>query len=77
VADRCAALLGFDGFRVLGQAELGGELELLVETTADLVGCPGCRGVAWPGPRTAVRPGCGTCRSVVVRSCCAGGSRNL
>jgi transposase len=41
-----AVLLGLDGFVVLGSAELDGELELLVETTADLVGCPGCGAVA-------------------------------
>src|SRR5919112_2040637 len=41
-----AALLGLDGFVVLGRAEVDGELELLVETTADLVGCPGCGAVA-------------------------------
>jgi transposase len=41
-----AALLGLDGFVVVTTAEVGGELELLVETTADLVGCPGCGAVA-------------------------------
>jgi transposase len=41
-----AALLGLDGFVVVATAEVGGELELLVETTADLVGCPGCGAVA-------------------------------
>jgi transposase len=41
-----AALFGLDGFVVLGAAEAGGELELLVETTADLVGCPECGAVA-------------------------------
>jgi len=41
-----AVLLGLDGFVVLGRAEVDGELELLVETTADLVGCPGCGAVA-------------------------------
>jgi len=41
-----AALLGLDGFVVVTAAEVGGELELLVETTADLVGCPGCGAVA-------------------------------
>jgi transposase len=40
-----AALLGLDGFVVVTAAEVGGELELLVETTADLVGCPGCGAV--------------------------------
>lgn len=41
-----AALLGLDGFVVLSACEIDGELELLVETTADLVGCPGCGAVA-------------------------------
>jgi transposase len=41
-----AALLGLDGFVVLAAADAGGEVELLVETTADLVGCPGCGAVA-------------------------------
>ena len=39
-------LLGLDGFAVLATAEVDGELELLVETTAGLVGCPGCGAVA-------------------------------
>lgn len=41
-----AALFGLDGFRLLAAAEVGGELELLIETTADLVGCPECGAVA-------------------------------
>ena len=41
-----AVLLGLDGFVIITTAEVGGELELLVETTADLVGCPGCGAVA-------------------------------
>lgn len=41
-----AALLGLDGFVVVATAEVSGELELLIETTADLVGCPGCGAVA-------------------------------
>jgi hypothetical protein len=41
-----AAFFGLDGFVVLGAAEVGGELELLVETTADLVACPDCGAVA-------------------------------
>ena len=41
-----AALFGLDGFVVLATCEIDGELELLVETTADLVGCPGCGAVA-------------------------------
>lgn len=39
-------LLGLDEFTVLASAEFDGELELLVEATADLVGCPGCGAVA-------------------------------
>ena len=46
-----AALLGLDGFVVLATAEVGGELELLVETTVELVGCPGCGAVARPKDR--------------------------
>ncbi|MFL6296900.1 MAG: helix-turn-helix domain-containing protein [Actinomycetes bacterium] len=41
-----AGLLGLDGFAVVGMADVDGELELLVETTADLVGCPVCGAVA-------------------------------
>ena len=41
-----AALVGLAGFRLLAAADLGGELELLVETTADLVPCPECAAVA-------------------------------
>jgi transposase len=41
-----AALFGLDGFTVLMAANAGGELELLVETTAELVGCPECGAVA-------------------------------
>jgi transposase len=41
-----AALIGLDGFEVLAAAAAGGELELLVQTTADLVGCPSCGAVA-------------------------------
>ena len=41
-----AALMGLDGFEVLAAADAGGELELLVQTTAELVGCPGCGAVA-------------------------------
>jgi transposase len=41
-----AALFGLDGFRVLAAADAGGELELMIETTADLVPCPVCAAVA-------------------------------
>ena len=42
----CAALFGLAGFEVLAAADAGGELELLVQTRADLVGCPSCGAVA-------------------------------
>src|SRR5689334_19455532 len=41
-----AALVGLGGFRLLAAGEVGGELELLVETVVDLVGCPACGAVA-------------------------------
>jgi transposase len=41
-----AALFGLAGFEILAAADVGGELELLVQTTADLVGCPTCGAVA-------------------------------
>ena len=41
-----AALFGLAGFEVLAAADAGGELELLVQTSADLVGCPRCGAVA-------------------------------
>lgn len=58
------AVFGLDGFRVLA-AEVGGQLELLVETAADLVGCPECGVVA--RPRTGARCGCATHSSSVGR----------
>ena len=39
-------LFGLDGLVAVTSVEVGGELELLVETTAELVGCPGCGAVA-------------------------------
>ena len=57
-----AALLGLDGFVVVATAEVGGELELLVETTADLVGCPALRGGRageGPPPDVGARPAAG------------------
>lgn len=62
VGDWCT--FGLDGFEVLAAADSGGELELLIQTTADLVGYPGAD--RWSGPKTAVRPGSGICRSVVL-----------
>src|SRR5690349_12730761 len=41
-----AALFGLTGFEILAVADAGGELELLVQTTANLVGCPTCGAVA-------------------------------
>jgi hypothetical protein len=41
-----AALFGLAGFEVLAAADAGAEVELLVQTTADLVGCPRCGAVA-------------------------------
>ena len=41
-----AALFGLAGFEILAAADAGGELELLVQTTTDLVGCPACGAVA-------------------------------
>jgi transposase len=41
-----AALFGLTGFEILAAAEVSGELELLVQTVADLVGCPVCGAVA-------------------------------
>ena len=60
-----AALFGLAGFEVFAAADAGGELELLVQTSADLVGCPRCGAVG--GRRTGARAGCATCRSVVDR----------
>ena len=37
-----SALLGMEGFVVLSQSEEGGEVWVLVETTADVTGCPSC-----------------------------------
>ena len=61
-----AALFGLAGFEILAAAEVGGELELLVQTTAGLVGCPACGAVArakdrrpaW-GPRSPARGAAG------------------
>lgn len=36
------AVLGLDGFVLVGAVEEAGELVMIVETTADLVGCSGC-----------------------------------
>jgi len=44
--DTAAEMLGLPGFRVLAAAVFDGELQVQVETTADLVGCPSCSAVA-------------------------------
>jgi transposase len=48
-----AVLLGLPDFEVLASAEVGGEIEVVVQTVAGLVGCPRC-GVAAAG--TGRRP---------------------
>jgi hypothetical protein len=40
-----------DGFEVLAAADAGGELEIMIETTGGLVGCPSCGAVATPKDR--------------------------
>ncbi len=64
-SDSAVALVGMDGFALLAAAEIDGELHQLVETTAAVVGCPGC------GTR-AVSKGR---REVRVRDLPAGGRR--
>lgn len=50
-----AAMLGLPGFVVLAAGEVGGELELLVETTTVVTGCAGCGVVATAhGRRTSL-----------------------
>lgn len=44
--DTAGRMLGLPGFRVLACAEFEGELQVQVETTEDLIGCPSCAGVA-------------------------------
>jgi transposase len=40
------AMLGLAGFVVLAAGDVGGEVELLVETTEGVTGCPSCRVLA-------------------------------
>ena len=44
-------LLGLDGFVVLAAVEVSGEVELLVEMTETVTGCPGCGVLAEPHGR--------------------------
>ena len=53
--DLGAVVLGLEGFRLVAVDEHDGELELAVETTADMVGCPRCGAVAWAHGRRPVR----------------------
>ena len=48
------ALLGLDGFVVLSAVEVAGEVEVLVETTESVTGCPRCGVVAEPHGRRPV-----------------------
>ena len=49
-----AALLGLAGFEVLAAVEIGGEVEVLVETPAEPVACPRCAGIATAKDRRPV-----------------------
>jgi hypothetical protein len=54
-----AALVGPAGFEVLAAADAGGEVEVLVQATADLVDCPVLRGGSAgerPPPDVGARP---------------------
>jgi transposase len=53
--DLGAVVLGLGGFRLVAVDEHDGELELAVETTTDMVGCPGCGAVAAAHGRRPVR----------------------
>jgi transposase len=53
--DLGAVVLGLDGFRLVAVDEHDGELELAVETSNDIVGCPGCGAVATAHGRRPVR----------------------
>ena len=48
------AMLGLPGFRVLDVHESAAELVIGIETTAELVGCPGCGVLARAHDRMAV-----------------------
>jgi hypothetical protein len=44
-------MLGLPGFEVLAAGDYGGELELLIESTEMVAGCPSCGVVATPHGR--------------------------
>jgi transposase len=50
-----SALLGLDGFQVVAAELVGGEWQLVVQTTASMVGCVGCGVRATPHGRRTVR----------------------
>jgi hypothetical protein len=67
-----AVMLGLPGFVVVAAAEVGGKLELVVETTGTVTGCPD---VVWWPPRMAVQIiWFATSRPRVGRCCCCGAS---
>jgi transposase len=53
--DLGAVVLGLEGFELVAVDEHDGELELAVQTTADLTGCPDCGAVAEAHGRRPVR----------------------
>jgi hypothetical protein len=50
-----SVLLGLDGFQVVSAELVGGEWQLVVQTTATVVGCVGCGVRAAPHGRRTVR----------------------
>ena len=50
-----SALLGLDGFEVLAAQVVAGEWQLVVQTTATVIGCAGCGVRATPHGRRTVR----------------------
>jgi transposase len=50
-----SALLGLDGFEVVSTELVGGEWQLVVQTTATVIGCAGCGVPATPHGRREVR----------------------
>ena len=63
--ESAVALIGMEGFRLLAAGEVDGELHELVETTEEVIGCPGCGARALSKGR----------RNVRVRDLPAGGRR--